>query len=80
MGNSNASVRKNYEEAIMQLSNVQLNKITKAYEELHSRGGKKGGLVDRSLFTSYFDVSPVLSERLFEAFDRKKVGTCPYLR
>ena len=73
MGNSNVSVRKSYEEAITQLSSVQLDKITRAYRELHSRGGKKGGLVDRSLFTSYFDVSPVLSQRLFEAFDRKKV-------
>ena len=73
MGNTNASIRKSYEEAITQLSSVQLNKITEAYKELHSRGGRKGGLVDRSLFTSYFDVSPVLSERLFEAFDRKKV-------
>ena len=74
MGNTNASVRQSYQEAIGQLSNVQLSKITQAYKELHSRGGKKGGLVDRSLFTSFFDVSPVLSERLFEAFDRKKVS------
>ena len=76
MGNSNASVRQSYQEAIGQLSNVQLSKITQAYKKLHSRGGRKGGLVDRSLFTSYFDVSPVLSERLFEAFDRKKVSDC----
>ena len=76
MGNSNASVRQSYQEAIGQLSNVQLSKITQAYKELHSRGGKKGGLVDHSLFTSFFDVSPMLSERLFEAFDRKKVSDC----
>lgn len=57
----------------MQLSSVQLSKITDAYKELHSRGGKKGGLVDRSLFTSFFEVSPMLSERLFDAFDRKRV-------
>ena len=76
MGNNNVSVRRSYEEAITQLSSVQLSKITEAYKELHSRGGKKGGLVDRSLFTSYFDVLPVLSERLFEAFDRKRVRVC----
>lgn len=76
MGNNNVSVRRSYEEAISQLSSVQLSKITEAYKELHSRGGKRGGLVDRSLFTSYFDVSSVLSERLFEAFDRKKVRVC----
>lgn len=73
MGNNNVAVRKSYEEAIAQLSGVQLSKITQAYKELHSRGGKKGGLVDRSLFTSFFDVSPILSERLFDAFDLKKV-------
>ena len=74
MGNNNASIKKSYEEAIAQLSSVQLSKIIDAYKELHSRGGKKGGLVDRSLFASFFDVSPVLSERLFETFDRKKVS------
>jgi len=74
MGNNNPSLKRNYQEAITQLSSVQLSKITEAYKELHSRGGKKGGLVDRSLFTSYFDVSPVVSERLFNAFDRKKVS------
>ena len=79
MGNNNVSVRRSYEEAITQLSTVQLSKITEAYKELHSRGGKRGGLVDRSLFTSYFDVSPVLSERLFEAFDRKKVRVCVHV-
>ena len=75
MGNSNKSFRKHYAEAISQLGTLEVGKLSKTYKELHDRGGKKGGLVDRNLFSEYFNISsPILSERLFDAFDRKKVS------
>ena len=73
MGNRNTSLRKDYTEAIDQLGGLEVSKLAETYKELHDRGGKKGGLVDRNLFSEYFNVSPILSERLFDAFDRKKV-------
>ena len=75
MGNRNTSLRKDYAEAINQLGGVEVSKLAETYKELHDRGGKKGGLVDRNLFSEHFNVSPILSERLFDAFDRKKVTT-----
>ena len=74
MGQSESSFKKNYEETVSQLSSVQLREITTRFGEVYAKaGGSKGHLVDREAFSKYFQLPVAVGERLFEAFDVKKV-------
>lgn len=74
MGQSESSFKKNYEETVSELSSVQLREITTRFGEVYAKaGGSKGHLVDREAFSNYFKLPVAVGERLFEAFDVKKV-------
>lgn len=74
MGQSESSFKRTYDETVEQLSTVQLQEIQAKFTELYQQaGGSKGHVVDREAFSRYFNVPPTVGDRLFEAFDEKKV-------
>ena len=80
MGQSESSFTRTYQETVSQLSNVQLGEITTRFNELYaSAGGTKGLVVDREAFSKYLNVPVTIGDRLFDAFDTKKVTTATIL-
>ena len=74
MGQNESSFKKTYEETVSELSNVQLAEISARFRDLYAKaGGSKGLVVDREAFSRYLDVPVTVGDRLFDAFDRKKV-------
>ena len=74
MGQSESSFQRTYEETVSQLSSVQLGEIAARFKELYGKaGGPKGHLVDREAFSRYFRLPVAVGDRLFDAFDKKKV-------
>ena len=74
MGQSESSFMRTYEDTVAQMSSVQLGEIVSRFNELYARaGGPKGHLVDREAFSKYFNVPVAVGDRLFDAFDEKKV-------
>lgn len=79
MGQNESSFKRTYEETVSQLSTVQLKEIEVKFSELYRHaGGSKGHVVDREAFARYFNLPPTVGDRLFEAFDEKKVATVKY--
>ncbi len=74
MGQNESSFKKTYADTVSQLSNVQLGEISARFNELYSKaGGGKGLVVDREAFSQYLNVPVAIGDRLFDAFDEKKV-------
>ena len=74
MGQNESSFRKTYAETVSDLSSVQLSEIHARFQELYDKaGGCKGVVVDREAFSNYLNVPVTVGDRLFEAFDKKKV-------
>lgn len=74
MGQSESSFKKTYAETVSELSNVQLREIATRFEELYAKaGGAKGLVVDREAFSQYLNLPVAIGDRLFDAFDEKKV-------
>ena len=79
MGQNESSFKRTYEETLSELSSVQLGEITSKFNELYSRvGGPKGLVVDREGFSKYLNLPVAVGDRLFDAFDRKKVVIINY--
>jgi len=75
MGQNESSFRKTYAETVSELSSVQLSEIHARFQELYAKaGGSKGVVVDREAFSNYLNVPVTVGDRLFEAFDKKKVS------
>ncbi len=76
MGQSESSFKQSYAETVSRLSSVQLGEISSRFNELYARaGGPKGHLVDREAFSAYFKLPVTVGDRLFDAFDERKVGS-----
>lgn len=76
MGQSESSFKNTYAETLSQLSSVQLEEISARFDELYTKaGGTKGLVVDREAFSQYLNLPVAIGDRLFEAFDEKKVRT-----
>ena len=74
MGQSESSFKKTYAETVSQLSSVQLREISTRFEELYAKaGGAKGLVVDREAFSQHLNLPVAIGDRLFDAFDEKKV-------
>ena len=74
MGQSESSFQRTYTETVSQLSSVQLGEIAARFNELYGKaGGPRGHVVDREAFSRYFKLPVAVGDRLFDAFDRKKV-------
>ena len=74
MGQNESSFKQTYEETVSQLSSVQLGEISRRFNELYAKaGGPKGHVVDREVFSKYFSLPVAVGDRLFDAFDEKKV-------
>ena len=74
MGQSESSFKRTYEETVCQLSSVQMGEISRRFNELYAKaGGPKGHVVDREAFSKYFNLPVAVGDRLFDAFDEKKV-------
>lgn len=74
MGNNESAFKRCYEETVAQLSSVQLAEIATRFNEVYSRaGGPKGHLVDREAFSASLHLPVAVGDRLFDAFDEKKV-------
>ena len=74
MGQSESSFQRTYTETVSQLSSVQLGEIAARFKELYGKaGGPRGHVVDREAFSRYFKLPVAVGDRLFDAFDRKKV-------
>lgn len=74
MGQSESAFKRSYAETVSKLSTVQLGEIASRFNELYARaGGPKGHLVDREAFSKYFKLPVTVGDRLFDAFDEKKV-------
>ena len=74
MGQSESSFQRTYTETVSQLSSVQLGEIAARFNELYGKaGGPRGHVVDREAFSRYFKLPVAVGDRLFNAFDRKKV-------
>lgn len=79
MGQNESSFKKTYEETVSELSSVQLAEISSRFNDLYAKArGSKGLVVDREAFSNYLDLPVTIGDRLFDAFDRKKVltGSC----
>lgn len=75
MGQSESSFKRTYEETVCQLSSVQMGEISRRFNELYAKaGGPKGHVVDREAFSKYFNLPVAVGDRLFDAFDEKKVA------
>lgn len=75
MGQNESAFKKTYSDTVSQLSTVQLGEITTRFNELYSKaGGAKGLVVDREAFSQHLNLPVAVGDRLFEAFDEKKVG------
>lgn len=75
MGQNESSFKKTYAETVSQLSSVQLGEITARFNELYAKaGGAKGVVVDREAFSGYLNLPVAVGDRLFDAFDSKKVS------
>lgn len=74
MGQNESSFKHTYEETVCQLSSVQMGEISRRFNELYAKaGGPKGHVVDREAFSKYFNLPVAVGDRLFDAFDEKKV-------
>lgn len=74
MGQNESSFKKTYAETVSQLSSVQLQEISARFEELYTKaGGAKGLVVDREAFSQHLNLPVTIGDRLFDAFDEKKV-------
>lgn len=74
MGQNESSFRKTYAETVSELSSVQLSEIHRLFEELYAKsGGSKGAIVDREAFSKCLNLPVTVGDRLFDAFDKKKV-------
>lgn len=74
MGQNESAFKRTYEETVCQLSSVQIGEIARRFNELYSKaGGPKGHVVDREAFSKYFNLPVAVGDRLFDAFDEKKV-------
>ena len=74
MGQNESAFKKTYEETVSQLSSVQMGEISHRFNELYAKaGGSKGHVVDREAFSRYFNLPVAVGDRLFDAFDEKKV-------
>ena len=75
MGQNESSFKQTYEETVSQLSSVQMGEISRRFNELYAKaGGPKGHVVDREAFSKYFNLPVAVGDRLFDAFDEKKVS------
>ena len=75
MGQNESSFRNTYAETVSQLSTVQLGEIHARFDGLYAKaGGSKGVVVDREAFSYYLNLPVTVGDRLFDAFDQKKVG------
>lgn len=75
MGQNESAFKKTYSETVSQLSSVQLGEISARFNELYARaGGAKGLVVDREAFSKYLNLPVAIGDRLFDAFDEKRVG------
>ncbi len=76
MGQNESTFRKTYAETVSELSTVQLSEIHDCFGELYKEaGGSKGVVVDREAFSKYLNLPVTVGDRLFDAFDKKKVST-----
>lgn len=76
MGQSESSFKRTYSETVSQLSSVQLGEISSRFNDLYAKaGGAKGLVVDREAFSRYLNLPVAIGDRLFDAFDEKKVKT-----
>ena len=74
MGQNESTFKRTYSDTVSQLSSVQLGEITARFNELYAKaGGAKGLVVDREAFSRYLNLPVAIGDRLFEAFDEKKV-------
>lgn len=74
MGQNESTFKRTYSDTVSQLSSVQLGEITARFNELYAKaGGTKGLVVDREAFSKYLNLPVAIGDRLFEAFDEKKV-------
>lgn len=74
MGQNESTFKRTYSDTVSQLSSVQLGEITSRFNELYAKaGGAKGLVVDREAFSQYLNLPVAIGDRLFEAFDEKKV-------
>ena len=77
MGNNESAFKRSYEETVAELSSVQLAEISSRFNELYARaGGPKRHLVDREAFSKSLNLPVAVGDRLFDAFDEKKVFVC----
>jgi hypothetical protein len=75
MGQNESSFKRTYSDTVSQLSSVQLGEITARFNELYAKtGGAKGLVVDREAFSKHLNLPVAIGDRLFEAFDGKKVS------
>ncbi len=74
MGLNESSFKRTYAETVSQLSSIQLREISNRFDELYTKaGGAKGLVVDREAFSQHLNLPVAIGDRLFEAFDEKKV-------
>ena len=65
-----------FDEAIAKFSDVELGEIGRSFNEIYEKGGddESGRIRNREDFAKHFHLPVVLADRLFEAFDRDRVG------
>ena len=75
MGQSESNLQQCFQRTVDELSMLELGEIGNRFNELYATaGGPKGQLIDKKAFSDYFRLPEAIGDRLFDAFDKRKVS------